>query len=1113
MAGLTEKKGVVFQAENGNGRHEMIEPLRTLTPSIIERLITVPFGADGYPLTNAPFEKNYPTYDNWQAKHDMAVSIMRHGEYSPKNIRFLVSKFAPPGVPLDPEVEALRNSLRLHAREALVKRGDSKETKQTKEDLKAFVESVPTSQTMEIEKYKKLVGLFGGAHAADILLRLRSEYSGLSVDYVKSMLADFIGNYLAVKKPFNPDDVAVGVGFLSNPVFQDALLEVIKEDYFHFYNHQRRIRARENDLELLDFYFDEYLNMTFKDFETEELHLVQERAAEYYREIFGEIEKPARIVDTLREGRAFPDVNQLINIKELRDKKRMLIADDMGLGKSGSAILTNELINLERLQEGLQPQCALVVTPSNVIPTWQRYLSDGVGGYFNPGQAPRVLVVNNLKSFQKADVNSYDYVIISHEKLHNGYVSQLLQVPYGMLIVDEIHKLKNLTEGVRAGNLIQLAEKVNEEDGYVALLSGTPVPNKVGDVAIILKLLYPERFRDIPDKELVAKIINGDVIDLRSLLVPRMQRKKLRESLEMPGLSDETIYYDLEGLEKEVYEVLLEDDEIEAKEKIRVLRRFLLNPALLDATPGIESSKVKALENYLESAFDDKNIIVMFVNDFIEDVIRGDQSILNNLRLPDGVEIRVLHGDVPQRERIELEKEMRHTNKKILFVVSGQTGDVGIDLSFGQGVVFHNEPWTKYDKRQQLGRVYREGQKRDIECVTLVGRNTIEEGIRLYIEAKERAIEKLLEGIPITEVEKELLRQSEDQLETRLEVNPEFAEYYFSSWEKLMNIFGSVKEIGEEEFKKFLVENGGVYAESYAELGGRSYQANASRVCGTLIDIFITERRQNPHLVKILDLASGPEMLRKHMPNEYQNRIYSLDINPLHFVNGKGDMVAGSFLNVPLLPNSVDYTNLSLGWHYTKFSPKDDNFERLEILREIHRALKPGGRAILNLIYSLDIRDEKMFRWVVETIGFKVVEGYSGEISEGSNYQSRIITLEKQEDFGWTMDELIELIEKKNFNGLRFAKKRLQLKDSRKILQEFAMDGKVIPVAFNQEDLALLEEEQSTFQEGEELKNTYGTIRLIPKDELIKRGFARILVGKKYVLFRRLQNAGVVVIK
>ena len=111
---------------------------------------------------------------------------------------------------------------------------------------------------------------------------------------------------------------------------------------------------------------------------------------------------------------------------------------------------------------------------------------------------------------------------------------------------------------------------------------------------------------------------------------------------------------------------------------------------------------------------------------------------------------------------------------------------------------------------------------------------------------KYQAINKLLNGIPITEFEKELLEQNE-QSEGNLEVNPELADYYFSSFDKMNKIFAAVKEMGEDDFRDFIEKHGVEYADCYFELGNRSYQANASRVCATLIDsMIIILEKANP---------------------------------------------------------------------------------------------------------------------------------------------------------------------------------------------------------------------------------------------------------------------------
>ena len=76
---------------------------------------------------------------------------------------------------------------------------------------------------------------------------------------------------------------------------------------------------------------------------------------------------------------------------------------------------------------------------------------------------------------------------------------------------------------------------------------------------------------------------------------------------------------------------------------------------------------------------------------------------------------------------------------------------------------FYNDPWTKYEFKQQLGRAYRPGRNGDLECRTFRGKGTFEEGIFLHTEAKYRAIEKLLRDIPRSKLEQDILLEERNK--------------------------------------------------------------------------------------------------------------------------------------------------------------------------------------------------------------------------------------------------------------------------------------------------------------------------------------------------------------
>jgi superfamily II DNA or RNA helicase/SAM-dependent methyltransferase len=980
--------------------------------------------------------------------------------------------------------------------------------------LTNFVKEVARGETMEAHEFGKLLSIFGSANVIDILYRFHPHYRRSPMGEVRSIISEYLGDFLHEGKGFNIENISeTGLAFLENVTFQDYLFEALKRDVLASYNQERRAVGRLNPVGSVGTYL-ENLKAKAKKLNNANLDLVIERLAVYYGLIFG-ARKPDAIVSALGTDRPFPDFYQAINIKEASDKKKLLIADEMGVGKSASAILTKEYLGLSQ---------ALVIVPSNVIDTWRGYLSDEKEdggkqvGYFNEGQAPSVLVVESIDDLKAKDTSRYDYILVSQEKLGEKYTAELLARDFQMLIVDEVHKLKNVKEGVRARNLLKLAGKIQGEDRYLALLSGTPVPNKVRDVAIVLKLLYPDEYGDMNDKKLTHQIIYSDVLDLRSKLLQRMEMKSLGENIDMPNLTEEVVGVELSGVEKDIYELLLDEDELEATDKIRILRQFLLNPELLDATPGIPCAKISRAGEALRNAFETKDKVVMFVNGYVEGVIRGDKNIITNLGIPNGVEVLVIHGDVSREERRRIQGELSEAGRKILLLVSGQTADVGVDFSPCDAVYFYNEPWTMAEEKQQLGRVYRPGLAHDLQSTIFVTRNTIEEGIRLYIQTKQRAIEKLMKGLPRTDIENRLLEEDEKQSEPNLEVNPELARYYFSDWDKMMKIFAFVKEIGEKKFTDFLSQFGQEYARCYLGLGSRSYQANASRISATLIERFVEEDAKESRGVVILDLASGPEMLKKHSLPQYQDRIVSMDINREHFKHAGEKRVIGSFLNIPLRSGSVDYLNLNFALHYTQFVPSRGKFERLEALAELNRVLKVGGRGIINMIYSLEYRSEEKFRHVLNSLGFEIDEENSGKIEVGKNYSSHFIVIRKVTDLlppksgGDNVEELLRIVGNENLEGLKFVENRQSLKDSRKIVRSFKLNNSEREVVFNSVDTNVYAEEQEIEGTGKALKTQYEGIENIPKPKIIERGFTRILLKDRYLLFKKLKGGGGVVV-
>jgi hypothetical protein len=110
--------------------------------------------------------------------------------------------------------------------------------------------------------------------------------------------------------------------------------------------------------------------------------------------------------------------------------------------------------------------------------------------------------------------------------------------------------------------------------------------------------------------------------------------------------------------------------------------------------------------------------------------------------------------------------------------------------------------------------------------------------------------------------------------------------------------------------------------------------------------------------------------------------------------------------------------------------------------------------------------------------------------------------------------EIAESIGKDHHDGLKFIDNNTKLKDSRRVMEEFSINGNIYPSNLNTTDRNVLEEEKQFTLQGEELKKQYGEIAKIPRDEIVAGDFIRYLLDKRFVLFKKLHSAGgAVVIK
>lgn len=238
------------------------------------------------------------------------------------------------------------------------------------------------------------------------------------------------------------------------------------------------------------------------------------------------------------------------------DPVRLLIADDVGIGKTVEACL----IAREFLDRGEITRLC-VLCPPHLAEQWQRELASK----FNI-QAELVLssTARRLEKDLRADQSIFDahpFVIVSMDFIKSDRRRHdFLRTCPDFVIVDEAHTCAASAEGRSASHqrhelLAKLAEKPNR---HIVLVTATPHSGNEGAFRSLLSLLTPD-FANLPDD------LSGPdkVSDRRRLAAHLVQRRRedlrhfLQRDTPFPERKDSETHYELSPAYKALFDKVL----------------------------------------------------------------------------------------------------------------------------------------------------------------------------------------------------------------------------------------------------------------------------------------------------------------------------------------------------------------------------------------------------------------------------------------------------------------------------------------------------------------------------------------------------------------------------
>lgn len=413
--------------------------------------------------------------------------------------------------------------------------------------------------------------------------------------------------------------------------------------------------------------------------------------------------------------------------------KRLFIGDEPGLGKTLQSI---GIIDTA----GAYP--ALVICPSSLKINWQREVEK-----FTDKKA---LVLDNYNRTTwpyLLQMKMFHVAIVNYESLRKYFVwdikggksfrlKDVVFCPqitaFKSVIIDESHRAKD-----PSAQQTKFVKGICTGKEYIILLSGTPVVNHPGDLVAQLSIM--DRLKEFGGKN--AFLLNyasgekeaSNLEELSKELYSRclIRREKAKVLTQLPDKTRVDLYVDISNREEydtaaqNLAQYLREyqqctEHEIRRKMRMEALVRFMALRSI--ASKG----KVAQAIDFVKVFLDGGNKLILFcsLHEIVDEFKKAFPKTVTVTGRDSAVMKQASVDAFQQREDVQL------------IICSIKAAGVGLTLTASSNVAFVELPWTYADCCQCEDRAHRIGQKDNVTCYYLLGRNTIDHKLYNIIQDK-----------------------------------------------------------------------------------------------------------------------------------------------------------------------------------------------------------------------------------------------------------------------------------------------------------------------------------------------------------------------------------------
>ena len=408
---------------------------------------------------------------------------------------------------------------------------------------------------------------------------------------------------------------------------------------------------------------------------------------------------------------------------------RALLGDEMGLGKSVQAVAAMAHVATQGATH------LLVVCPASVLVTWQREIERHsaltvvrVHGRDAAAEGERwrreggvaVATFGSLHHVPSLDAPVPGPQVAPGQVDGADAWSAGGGAPLGMLVVDEAHLVKN-PRAERSRAVAAWAGRTFR----VALLTGTPMENRVGDFVALVRLLQPDLADGLP-RHLGAA---GRDAFRRAVAPVYLRRDRDDVLVELPALTVVDEWEELTPEGRRRYR------EAVARGDLMGMRRA----ASVHAGHPTSGKLGRLLEVVADARAHGRRVVVFSWFREVLDVVaqalvtHGGATVLGPLT-----------GDVPPHRRQELVDELARLDPAAgaVLVAQVQAGGVGLNLQCASVAVLCEPQLTPAAEAQAFARLHRMGQLRPVTAHRLLAERTVDERLVALLAEKSREFDR-----------------------------------------------------------------------------------------------------------------------------------------------------------------------------------------------------------------------------------------------------------------------------------------------------------------------------------------------------------------------------------